>query len=682
MKRSIPLSLALTLLFTGLSMSVVFADELEAEEAVISETAIDDTDVSASEDSIEIIPSEVSDDDLTGDTEDLIDADNMSMQPIEGNGTAGETVTDGVYKGVVNADGTVTVTGLVNPSEHFDVLSIPGEIEGKKVTIIDDGAFYDYDLSEELFIPDTVTKIGDLAFSDASFNRGIVLGESIKTIGDKAFYNCYLLGDGKDNTLVIPDSVEIIGESAFENMSKEYNHKLILGKRVKKIEDRAFFNCEFEGDLIIPDSVITIGDEAFTFDSDKYWNASNFTGKLILGKRVKSIGKGAFKGCGFTGGLIVPNSVVTIGDNAFEECYDFSGSLKIGGNVKTIGARAFRATGFNGTLKLGKKVKKIGEFAFSECSFKGDLTIPDGVTVIEDFTFGKVPNNYTHNFTGKLNFGKNVKSIERGAFLGCWFKGDLVLPQKIKEVGNGAFSQCEYIRNIIIPRIKHIADSAFGNCFRVRRIINNSSQTIKAGDFMCSYDESFSDSHGGKIRYNDVIKTGIYIKSYIGVKDVRIENSKEKMIKGSKITLKYEISPSNAFNQKVTWKSSNPKIASVSKKGVVKGRKPGTATITVTTVDGKKTAKCRVTVKNLIKVKSVKLDKVAFINTGDTATLEPRIKPSNATNKRVTWESSDPSIVSVDKNGVIKGLKSGIAYITVTTEDGNKTAKCKVTVRQ
>ncbi len=669
MKRSIPLSLALTLLFTGLSMSVVFADELEADEAVISETEIDDTDVSTSEDSIEIIPSEVSDDDLPGDTEDLIDADNMAMQPTEGNGTAGETVTDGVFNGVVNADGTVTVTGLVNPSEDLEVLSIPSEIEGKKVTIIDDGAFYEYKNSHALLIPDTITKIGDLAFYRCNFINGIVLGKNVKEIGDKAFYCCHL-GKFIGDTLEIPDSVEIIGDSAFQDLDNEHS-KLKLGQNVKKIGDNAFSSNHFTGDLIIPDSVTTIGDNAF------YCCA--FGGKVKLGNHIKSIGNNTFDGCGFIGNLTIPDSVSYIGDSAFYECIS-NGKIKLGKNIKTIGDKAFyhcRFTGnlvipnkvttigknafsayyydrtYAGTLKIGKKVKIIDDSAFMYCEFKGDLIIPNSVTTIGERAF------YESGFSGNLKIGKKVEVIEENAFFRCNFEKTLTLPKSLKSVDFSAFY-----------------------CQRIRKIVNHSNCTLKAFNFMDDGSECFVDNKGQKIPFWGTIKKGTYVKQPVKVSGVTLDPKTAKIFKGEQITLSATVSPTSAFNRKVTWKSSNPKIASVSKKGVVKGRKPGTATITVTTVDGKKTAKCRVTVKNLIKVKSVKLDKVAFVNKGDYIALVPSIKPENANNQKVRWESSDPGIAKVDKNGNVKGIEPGIAYITVTTVDGNKQAKCKVTVRQ
>ena len=140
--------------------------------------------------------------------------------------------------------------------------------------------------------------------------------------------------------------------------------------------------------------------------------------------------------------------------------------------------------------------------------------------------------------------------------------------------------------------------------------------------------------------------------------------------------------PSNSTNKKVKWKSSNKKVATVEKNGKVKGIKKGTTTITVTTVDGKKTAVCKITVKNPVKVKSVKLNKkTASVKRGKTIKLKATIVPKNATNKEVTWKSSNKKVAAVDMNGKVKGIKEGIATITVTTKDGKKKASCRITVK-
>ena len=153
---------------------------------------------------------------------------------------------------------------------------------------------------------------------------------------------------------------------------------------------------------------------------------------------------------------------------------------------------------------------------------------------------------------------------------------------------------------------------------------------------------------------------------------------------GGTETLTATVSPKDAANKKVTWKSSNAAIASVDANGKVTGVAAGEATITVTTEEGGKTATCKVIVSDKeIKVTGVKLNKSeTSILVGDNETLTATVLPEDATNQKVTWKSDKPEIASVDANGKVTGVKAGEATITVTTEDGGKTATCKVTVSE
>lgn len=140
------------------------------------------------------------------------------------------------------------------------------------------------------------------------------------------------------------------------------------------------------------------------------------------------------------------------------------------------------------------------------------------------------------------------------------------------------------------------------------------------------------------------------------------------------------ITPSYATNKNVTWSSSNENIASVSETGVVTGVGAGTATITVTTEDGGFTATCSVTVTAVYHVTGVSLNPtVLALHPGDQSSLTATVSPSNATNKNVTWSTSNSGVATVS-GGSVTAVAGGTATITVTTVDGSKTATCTVTV--
>ncbi len=153
---------------------------------------------------------------------------------------------------------------------------------------------------------------------------------------------------------------------------------------------------------------------------------------------------------------------------------------------------------------------------------------------------------------------------------------------------------------------------------------------------------------------------------------------------GKTYTLKATISPANATEKSVYWKSSNTSIASVSSNGVVKGLKPGKVTITCTTRANNKKATCTVTVKP-IKISKVTLNRTSLtLNYGKTYTLKATISPSNATNKSVKWTSSNTKVVTVTSAGKIKAVGTGKAYVTCKPADGGsgKGAVCLVEVKK
>ncbi len=170
--------------------------------------------------------------------------------------------------------------------------------------------------------------------------------------------------------------------------------------------------------------------------------------------------------------------------------------------------------------------------------------------------------------------------------------------------------------------------------------------------------------------------------SVVAVTGVSISPTSLEMTYGESKTLTAIIAPENATNKNVTWKTNDPVIATVDANGKVTGLAVGIAVITVTTVDGGKTATCAVNVKSAeIKVTGITITPNKLtINKGESKKLTVSITPENASNTNVTWTSNDPTIATVDATGKVTGIAKGNATIIATTEDGGKTAFCNVTV--
>ena len=164
------------------------------------------------------------------------------------------------------------------------------------------------------------------------------------------------------------------------------------------------------------------------------------------------------------------------------------------------------------------------------------------------------------------------------------------------------------------------------------------------------------------------------------VTGVTIEPSEAELTVGSSTKLTATVLPENASNKNVVYSVDDESILSVDQDGNVTGLSLGTATVTVTTEDGGFTASAEITVIP-VQVTGVSISpKSASVGLGHTVQLTALIKPSNATNKNLSWSVSDETIISVDDRGTVKGLSLGTATATVTTEDGGFTASAEITV--
>ncbi|MBO7077043.1 MAG: Ig-like domain-containing protein [Bacteroidales bacterium] len=164
----------------------------------------------------------------------------------------------------------------------------------------------------------------------------------------------------------------------------------------------------------------------------------------------------------------------------------------------------------------------------------------------------------------------------------------------------------------------------------------------------------------------------------VAVTEVILDKTKLTLKEGDSETLLATVKPDDATDKTVTWSTSDESIAKVDYNGKVTAVREGSTTITAKA--GEKTATCAVSVsKKVVDVTSVTLNKTELTLTeGDSETLTATVKPDDATDKTVTWTSSDASIASVDANGKVTAVKDGSA--TITAKAGEKTATCAVTV--
>ena len=211
--------------------------------------------------------------------------------------------------------------------------------------------------------------------------------------------------------------------------------------------------------------------------------------------------------------------------------------------------------------------------------------------------------------------------------------------------------------------------------------------TIESGQTLTIPDGASLDTNGkltvdgGTLTQNGTVTGDVTYK----VTGVSLSPTTLTLDVGASSTLTATITPDNASNKSINWESGNTGVATVDTSGKVTAVAQGTTTITATAADGSgKSAECSVTVKEAanVPVESVSLDKTSLgLTEGETTQLTATVEPEDASNKNVTWESSNTNVATVN-NGEVTAVSAGTATITVTTVDGGKTDTCTVTVRE
>ncbi len=400
---------------------------------------------------------------------------------------------------------------------------------GPNVQVIPENAFLGLNFSNDIVIPNAVTTIEYHAFHNCDSITSITIGEGVTTLASWAIEDCdnlavvnynavncnvgntsvgrTWLGNSNPSltTLNIGEHVQSIFKGAFRD--RPFTNNLVLPNSLESIGEEAFYHCTgFTGSLVIPNSVTSIGKNAFyqctgftgdlvigdgvtTIEEKTFYQCSGFTGTLTLGSSIETIGREAFKECsGFTGDLTIPDSVTTLGWCCFYGCSGFDGALTVGESVTTIDSGPFNycsgltALNYNAinvtnipsswigncnaltTLTIGENVQTIFEKAFeNHPSFTGDLVIPNSVVSIGNCAFKNCS-----GFTGTLDLGSFVETIGEEAFHDCTgFTGSLILPDSLTAIGNKAFRNCHsFTGDLVIPNsVETIGNDAFWDCY-------------------------------------------------------------------------------------------------------------------------------------------------------------------------------------------------------------------------
>ncbi|MDE6268331.1 MAG: Ig-like domain-containing protein, partial [Muribaculaceae bacterium] len=352
----------------------------------------------------------------------------------------------------------------------------------------------------------------------------------------------------------------------------------------------------------------------------------------------------------------VEYTVTGIEADAFENCSGIT-SVVISEGVTFVDQLAFWGCSSLASIEIPQSVKSIGEGAFGWCSSLTSAVIPEGVT-----------------------------SIGNQFLLGCSSLTTVVIPNSVTSIGDNAFYGCEKLTSIIIPdEVASIGENAFGMCPNLETITYNGSNSVRFPDNCFDQDVYESAKFTAPNLTSEKFEASSwknFSNTAIKLSSIALNEESWSGYVGASVELSASLVPDNAIPTDIVWSTSDEKIATVDAEGKVTAVALGEAVITATASDNTEIkATCAVTVVPT-PVESISLDKGSLeLIVKQSATLSATILPEDATDKTVTWSTSDEKIATVDAEGKVTAVSVGEVTITaVANGDTDISASCAVKV--
>lgn len=420
---------------------------------------------------------------------------------------------------------------------------------------------------------------------------------------------------------------------------------------------------------------------------------------------VTKISDEAFKdkGAKITGNLLLPETLVAIGDHAFSKCANLTGELIIPSSVTTIDNYAFlECTGFTGILRLPENVA-LKTYAFGKCTGFSGLELPTNITFSSGYIFAGCS-----GMSGTLYISGSVKKIYADTFANCGFTS-VIVGEGVADIITSCFYNCGNLQEIDLPStLTHLGHQAFYRCPNLSSITVRAMTPPEPDRYdrypynlydmnlpECVFYEADKYPNGKIFPYNsanlylpeEAIST--YKKAFEwkefknisplddSVAEIVLSDNNLTLHVAESHTLEYQILPSTAKHQSVSWSSSNVDIATVDSDGNITAVALGEATISATVANGME-ASCNVSVvATPAEYISINHSKAALKAT-ETIQLIATVIPETTTDKAVIWTSSNEDCATVNSNGLVTAMAPGTAVITAKC--GSAETTCLISI--
>lgn len=556
--------------------------------------------------------------------------------------------------------------------------------------------------------------------------KTIIIGDNVKTIPANAFIYCSF----NVEVLTIPENVEYLGGGNYNiygDVKKTFNfnakkcsfagseinplfrfdsegrcniENVNIGNQVEILPDYLFMNLINIKDITIPESVTQIGYHVFSecknlqhinynainatseLNGKKDGLFPNFVTSISIGEKVQTIPDFFASGLTNINSIDLPDGIISIGNNAFS--YSGLNSIDILSSLIEIGESAFEATEIE-NIELPLTLNKIGTAAFYNTKLT-KVDIPANVLYIGEEAFLNCsdlnpvtcyaltpPTLFENSFDNDITKDLYVyyNSIYDYRTSSNWSKFQNIYPIE-KDIVEVSSIDLEY-KEISLNIGKEITINATvlpDNASSKTLIWTSSDPTIVSVD-----NGKISAINLGSVTITATALNGISSECIVNVTPIEVEyveisETEISLNPGLSYTLSATVYPYNSTDQTINWSSSDPSVATIDEKGVIKALSEGSSIITAESNNGKK-ASCTVNVTPLIiEITSITLNaEEVEMEIGQQITLMATILPEDATERELHWESSDIEVATVH-NGTVSAIGIGETIISVYTTNG------------
>lgn len=335
----------------------------------------------------------------------------------------------------ISASGTIT-----GYSGGMFKLDIPAEIDGVKVTAIDEYVFASSNFTS-VTLPEGLRNIGGYAF-DRSAVQTIKLPSTLETIGEGVFGYCINLTE-----IVLPEGLESIGDYAFYKCDSL--EKVKLPSTLMELGTCAFQNCGNLQTLTVPEGISNF----LSFEECHSLTKLEYLGTIT----DTYLPDGCFRECFALAEFDIPEGVEAIGEYAFEFCTALK-QITLPSTLKNLQWCAFRRTGLV-QIDIPDSVEFIDGYVFSDCENLVSISLPEGIQ--------SIPYEVFCNCSSLKNvvIPEGVQTIEERAFRNCTALKEISLPSTLTQIDDYAFYGCASLSQIVLPEgLLSIGLASFAGC--------------------------------------------------------------------------------------------------------------------------------------------------------------------------------------------------------------------------